>query len=365
VLLFGIAIPDTVNSMLHNSSILITGGTGSFGKKFVGTVLERYPTIQRLVVFSRDELKQFEMAQEFPPSRYPAMRYFLGDVRDKDRIKRALEGIDTVVHAAALKQVPAAEYNPFECIKTNVMGAQNLIEAVLDTPTVHRLVALSTDKAAAPINLYGATKLCSDKLFVAATNMIGHRNLCFSVVRYGNVMGSRGSVIPFFMQRRATGVLPITHPDMTRFNITLQQGVEMVLGAFKCALGGEIFVPRIPSYRITDLAEAIGPECEKPIVGIRPGEKLHEEMITLSDSPCTLETKTDYIIVPQPPEGSQDEVLARYAKHHQATPTAYGFRYSSGKNSEWLSVSQIRALIRQHVDASFDAGTSVYGASST
>ena len=365
MLLFGIAIPDTVNSMLHNSSILITGGTGSFGKKFVGTVLERYPTIQRLVVFSRDELKQFEMAQEFPTSRYPAMRYFLGDVRDKDRIKRALEGIDTVVHAAALKQVPAAEYNPFECIKTNVLGAQNLIEAVLDTPSVHRLVALSTDKAAAPINLYGATKLCSDKLFVAASNVIGHRNLCFSVVRYGNVMGSRGSVIPFFMQRRATGVLPITHPDMTRFNITLQQGVEMVLSAFKCALGGEIFVPRIPSYRITDLAEAIGPECEKPIVGIRPGEKLHEEMITISDSPCTLETKTDYIIVPQPPEGSQDEVLARYAKHHQATPTAYGFRYSSGKNSDWLSVSQIRALIRQHVDASFDAGTSVYGASPT
>ena len=337
--------------MLENSSILITGGTGSFGKKFVATVLERFPSVKRLVVFSRDELKQYEMSQEFPDIQFQAIRYFIGDVRDKDRLKRALEGIDTVVHAAALKQVPAAEYNPFECIKTNVLGAQNLIEAILDTPTVRRVVALSTDKAAAPINLYGATKLCSDKLFVAANNMKGLRDLKFSVVRYGNVMGSRGSVIPFFLQRRKTGVLPITHPEMTRFNITLEEGVEMVLRALENALGGEIFVPRIPSYRITELAEAIGPECEKPVVGIRPGEKLHEEMITFSDSPTTLETGTSYIIVPQ--TGDRDATMAQFAAHHRAKLTPDGFRYSSGKNTDWLSVTQLRELIRKFVDPSF------------
>lgn len=337
--------------MLNNSSILITGGTGSFGKKFVGTVLGRFPSVKRLVVFSRDELKQFEMSQEFPDTKFDAIRYFIGDVRDKDRLKRALEGIDTVVHAAALKQVPAAEYNPFECIKTNVIGAQNLIEAILDTPTVKRVVALSTDKAAAPINLYGATKLCSDKLFVAANNMKGHRDLKFSVVRYGNVMGSRGSVIPFFLQRRKTGVLPITHPEMTRFNITLEEGVEMVLKALENALGGEIFVPRIPSYRITELAEAIGPECAKPVVGIRPGEKLHEEMITFSDSPSTLETGSSYIIVPQ--TGDREATMAEFAAHHRAKLTPEGFRYSSGKNSDWLSVTQLRELIQKFVDPNF------------
>jgi len=341
------------------NNILITGGTGSFGKKFVGTVLKRYPTIKRLVTFSRDELKQFEMSQEFPESKFPAIRYFIGDVRDKDRLKRALEGIDTVVHAAALKQVPAAEYNPFECIKTNVIGAQNLIESILDTPTVRNVVALSTDKAAAPINLYGATKLCSDKLFVAANNMKGHRDVKFSVVRYGNVMGSRGSVIPFFLQRRHTGVLPITHPDMTRFNITLEEGVRMVLRALDCALGGEIFVPRIPSYKITDLAEAIGPECEKPVVGIRPGEKLHEEMITLSDNLTTLENNENYIIVPQ--TSDRDAILQLFGKHHGAKPTAYGFRYSSGKNTDWLNVTQIRDLIRQHVDSGFSVDCPAYG----
>lgn len=341
------------------SSILITGGTGSFGKKFTATVLEKFPSVKRLVVFSRDELKQFEMSQEFPESRYPAIRFFIGDVRDKDRLKRALESVDTVIHAAALKQVPAAEYNPFECIKTNVIGAQNLIEAILDTPTVRNVVALSTDKAAAPINLYGATKLCSDKLFVAANNMKGQRDVKFSVVRYGNVMGSRGSVIPFFLQKRHTGVLPITHPDMTRFNITLDQGVEMVLRALDCALGGEIFVPRIPSYKITDLAEAIGPECEKPVVGIRPGEKLHEEMITLSDNLTTLETQHNYIIVPQ--TADRDATMDRFGKHHGAKPTGYGFRYSSGKNTDWLSVSQIRHLIQQHVDFSFSVDSPAYG----
>jgi UDP-N-acetylglucosamine 4,6-dehydratase (inverting) len=347
--------------MFKESSILVTGGTGSFGKKFIATVLDRYPSIRRLVIFSRDELKQFEMSQEFPETKYPSIRYFIGDVRDKDRLKRALEGVDTVVHAAALKQVPAAEYNPFECIKTNVIGAQNLIEAILDTPSIRNVVALSTDKAAAPINLYGATKLCSDKLFVAANNMKGHRDVKFSVVRYGNVMGSRGSVIPFFLQRRYTGVLPITHPDMTRFNITLNEGVEMVLRALECALGGEIFVPRIPSYKITDLAEAIGPHCEKPVVGIRPGEKLHEEMITLSDNLTTLETGNSYIIVPQ--TADRDGTVNRFGKHHGAKPTPYGFRYSSGKNSDWLSVSQIRELITKHVDATFSVEASAYGAS--
>ena len=269
--------------MLNNKSVLVTGGTGSFGKAFIRTVLDRYPDVRRLVVYSRDELKQFEMQQLFPQSRFPALRYFLGDVRDEQRLRRALEGIDIVVHAAALKQVPAAEYNPFECIKTNVLGAQNLIEACLDNK-VERVVALSTDKAAAPINLYGATKLCSDKLFVAANNVTGNRDLRFSVVRYGNVMGSRGSVIPFFMAKKDDGVLPITDPRMTRFNISLQEGVEMVLWSIENAQGGEVLVPKIPSYRIGDVATAVAPDAEQKVIGIRPGEKIHEEMITASDS---------------------------------------------------------------------------------
>lgn len=269
--------------MLNQASILITGGTGSFGKAFVKRVLQQYPHIKRLVVFSRDELKQFEMGQLFSEAEYPQIRYFIGDIRDEARLRRALEGIDIVVHAAALKQVPAAEYNPFECIKTNILGAQNLIEACLDSG-VQNVVALSTDKAAAPINLYGATKLCSDKLFVAANNIKGSRDIRFSVVRYGNVMGSRGSVIPFFLDKRKTGVLPITDVEMTRFNISLDEGVDMVLWALENALGGEVLVPKIPSYRITDVAQAIDPEAEHPVIGIRPGEKVHEEMITESDS---------------------------------------------------------------------------------
>ena len=339
--------------MLDDHSILITGASGSFGKKFVATILERHPGIKRLVVFSRDELKQFEMAQRFSPQKYPAMRYFLGDVRDRDRIERALEGIDVVIHAAALKQVPAAEYNPFECIKTNVLGAQNLIEACLNKG-VERVVALSTDKAAAPINLYGATKLCSDKLFIAAMNMVGSRNLKFSVVRYGNVMGSRGSVIPFFLDRRQSGVLPITHEGMTRFNISLQDGVELTLHALEHSLGGEIYVPKIPSYRITELAEAIGPDCEKPIVGIRPGEKLHEEMITESDALNTIDAGKNYIIVPNSQPGSMEDDMKRYCQHHGGTPVAPDFRYSSGENDEWLDVPTLRALIREHVDPDFE-----------
>ena len=331
--------------MLNHQSILITGGTGSFGKAFVKTVLERYPDIKRLVVFSRDELKQFEMAQQFPESRYPALRYFIGDVRDEPRLRRALEGIEIVIHAAALKQVPAAEYNPFEFIKTNVLGAQNLVEACLDKG-VQRVVALSTDKAAAPINLYGATKLCSDKLFTAANNIKGNRDLRFSVVRYGNVMGSRGSVIPFFLDKRAAGVLPITDPNMTRFNISLQEGVDMVLWSLENAHGGEIFVPKIPSYRIMDVAKAIGPDCEYPITGIRPGEKIHEEMITASDSFNTVDLGDYYAILPV----AGVHTLESYCQLVGGKPVPQGFAYNSGSNPNFLSVEQIRQLIREHID---------------
>ncbi|WP_341891835.1 UDP-N-acetylglucosamine 4,6-dehydratase (inverting) [Variovorax sp. YR752] len=326
--------------MLDNKSILITGGTGSFGKAFVKTVLERHPGVRRVVVFSRDELKQYEMAQMFPERQYPCMRYFIGDVRDAQRMQRALEGVDIVVHAAALKQVPAAEYNPFECIKTNVLGAQNVIDACLDQG-VKRVVALSTDKAAAPINLYGATKLCSDKLFVAANNIKGSRDVRFSVVRYGNVMGSRGSVIPFFLSQRATGTLPITDPTMTRFNISLQEGVEMVLWALENALGGEILVPKIPSYRITDVASAIGPNCRQTIVGVRPGEKIHEEMITASDSLNTVDLGAYYAILPSAGAYSVDE----YATRTGAQRVPEGFSYDSGRNPDFLSVEQLRELI--------------------
>jgi UDP-N-acetylglucosamine 4,6-dehydratase (inverting) len=320
--------------------ILITGGTGSFGKAFVSTLLDSCPDVERVVVFSRDELKQFEMANIFSDSKYPAIRYFIGDVRDQERLKRAMEGIDTVVHAAALKQVPAAEYNPFECIKTNVLGAQNVIEACLDSG-VKRVVALSTDKAAAPINLYGATKLCSDKLFTAANNIRGHRDIKFSVVRYGNVMGSRGSVIPYFLEKKKSGVLPITDPEMTRFNITLQEGVNMVLWALKNATGGEIFVPKIPSYRITDLAMAIGPECEHPVIGIRPGEKIHEEMITSSDSFNTVDLGKYYAIL----LSAGDHSVQSYCKSHGGITVPHGYAYNSGTNPEFLNIEQLKKLI--------------------
>lgn len=329
-------------------SILITGGTGSFGKAFVKTVLERYPNLKRLVIFSRDELKQFEMSQVFDPKTYPGIRYFIGDVRDYSRLKRALEGIDTVIHAAALKQVPAAEYNPFEFIKTNILGAQNLVDACLDSD-VKRVIALSTDKAAAPINLYGATKLCSDKLFTAANNVRGQRDIRFAVVRYGNVMGSRGSVIPFFMERRKTGILPITDPEMTRFNISLQDGVDMVLWALENAHGGEIFVPKIPSYRIMDVAKAIGPECEHPIIGIRPGEKIHEEMITASDSFNTVDLGPYFAILPQSAKYNREQ----YCDLNGCQPVQEGYAYNSGTNPDFLSVVQIRDLIREHLDPSF------------
>ena len=333
---------------LSKSSILITGGTGSFGKAFTRRILSAHPDIRRFIVYSRDELKQFEMSQEFSERDYPGLRYFIGDVRDVDRLKRAFEGIDIVVHAAALKQVPAAEYNPFECIKTNVMGAQNVIDGAL-AAGVKRVVALSTDKAAAPINLYGATKLCSDKLFISANNIKGNRDLRFSVVRYGNVMGSRGSVIPFFLARRKTGVLPITHPEMTRFNISLTEGVEMVLWAIDNAVGGELFVPKIPSYRVVDVAKAVGPECEHPIIGVRPGEKIHEEMITVSDSFNTVDLGKYYAILP--PSGQAS--TTNYIKNHGGTPMERGFSYNSGNNDHFLSVEEIRTLIREHVAPDF------------
>jgi UDP-N-acetylglucosamine 4,6-dehydratase len=331
-----------------DSKILITGGTGSFGREFIATILKRFPEIKRLVVYSRDELKQWELQQIYPEYHYPQLRFFLGDVRDRSRLIRALEGIDTVVHAAALKQVPAAEYNPIEFINTNVIGAENVVQACLDT-RVKRVLALSTDKAAAPINLYGASKLCSDKLFIAANNIRGPRNLRFSVVRYGNVMGSRGSVIPFFLHQAKTGTLTITDPAMTRFNISLQEGVEMVLWSLENAIGGELFVPKIPSYRITDVAKAIGPNCVQTITGIRPGEKIHEEMITVSDSFSTIDLGHYYAILPS--EGRVRELYEKAGIDLQPVPP--GFAYDSGSNPEFLSVDQLRALIREHVDPTF------------
>lgn len=328
--------------------ILVSGGTGSFGKKFVDTILKRYPATDRLVVFSRDELKQYEMAQHYPEDKFPSLRFFLGDVRDLGRLKRAMEGIDTVVHAAALKQVPACEYNPFEAIKTNVIGAQNVIDAAIDCG-VSRVVALSTDKAAAPINLYGATKLCSDKLFVAANNCKGTHDIRFSVVRYGNVMGSRGSVIPFFLEQSKTGILPITDERMTRFNISLEEGVELVLYALKNMWGGEIFVPQIPSYRITDVAEAIAPSCKRVVVGVRPGEKLHEEMITETDGLNTIEFDRYFVILPSWRLWDPEE----FRNAFDGKRCALDFKYGSGSNKEWLSVQQLRELIRKHVDPSF------------
>ena len=328
--------------------VLVTGGTGSFGRAFVRRLLESNPDIERLVIFSRDELKQWEMSQLFSSEIYPQIRYFLGDIRDKDRLKLALERIDTVVHAAALKQVPAAEYNPIEFIKTNVIGTENLVQCCLDS-NVERMVALSTDKAAAPINLYGATKLCADKLCVAANNMIGLRNLTFSVVRYGNVMGSRGSVIPFFLKQAKGGTLSITHTDMTRFNISLSQGVEMVCWAIENSLGGEIFVPKIPSYRIIDVANAIAPTCKHEITGIRPGEKMHEEMITSSDSHSTIDLGQYFAILP-----SDLSVHNKYkAANINFSDFEKGYSYASDSNSHFLTVEELRSLIRENVDPTF------------
>jgi UDP-N-acetylglucosamine 4,6-dehydratase len=324
-----------------NKSILITGGTGSLGQALVKHILEtRNEEFSKIIVFSRDEQKQYQMAIEFPENQYPQMRYFIGDVRDLDRLKMAMKGVDYVIHAAAMKHVPIAEYNPMECIKTNINGAENVINAALETG-VKKVVALSTDKACAPINLYGATKLASDKLFVAANNITGWNPITFSVVRYGNVMGSNGSVIPYFLKKKEEGVLPITDSKMTRFNISLDGGVNMVMHALDNAWGGEIFIPKIPSYNILDVANAIGPECEKPIVGIRPGEKIHEEMITSSDSYYTWDLGKYYTILPATHKWNLDE----YVNHFKAEKVTEGFTYNSGENTEWESVESLRELI--------------------
>lgn len=335
---------------LNNKSILITGGTGSFGKEFTKTIFERWPDVKRLVIYSRDEQKQYNMALEYPEAKYPAVRYFIGDVRDYIRLKRAMEGIDYVIHAAAMKHVHIAEYNPDECVKTNIGGAENVIRASLET-NVQKVVALSTDKACAPINLYGATKLASDKLFIAANNIKGNKDIVFSVVRYGNVMGSNGSVIPFFLKKRKDGVIPITDPNMTRFNISLQDGVQMVMNALETAWGGELFVPKIPSYKITEVAQAIGPECKHEIIGIRPGEKVHEEMITSSDSFTTYDLGKYYVILPQLPSWSIED----YKKAFNAVKVPEGFNYSSGANTEWVDAAGLRKLIVEHIDPEFKA----------
>lgn len=338
--------------MLNEKSVLITGGTGSFGKKFVETILRDYPQVKRIVIYSRDELKQFELKQKYPASKYPQLRFFIGDVRDGERLERACEGIDVIIHAAAIKQVDTAEYNPDECIKTNVHGAQNVINAALRTKVKH-VVALSTDKACAPINLYGATKLTSDKLFVAANNISGPRDIKFSVVRYGNVMGSRGSVIPFFINKRDSGAveLPITNMKMTRFNISLEAGVALVMFAIGHHLGGEIFIPKIPSYRIVDVAKAIAPNLLLVEVGIRPGEKLHEEMITVTDAMNTIDLGPYYAILPSVAFNHKYE---DYVNHHNAVKVPEGFHYSSDTNTEWETVESMREKIKKYVDPNFE-----------
>ena len=333
---------------LRDSRVLITGGTGSLGKKLTRLMLDQ-SEVAAVVIYSRDEFKQYEMRNSFSKEEDKRLRFFVGDVRDGARLKRAMEGVDYVIHAAAIKQVDTAEYNPDECIKTNVDGAQNVINACLGT-SVKGVVALSTDKACAPINLYGATKLVSDKLFCAANNIAGKHNIRFSVVRYGNVMGSRGSVIPFFMEKRKEGVLPITDEQMTRFNISLEEGAALVLFAMNHHLGGEIFIPKIPSYRILDVAQAIAPDCETKIVGIRPGEKLHEEMITQTDSLSTIDIGRYYAILPTVSDKHSE---ADFLIHHNGNKVQEGFAYNSGTNSEWDTVESLREKIKAFIDPDF------------
>jgi UDP-N-acetylglucosamine 4,6-dehydratase len=325
--------------MLNGKTVLITGGTGSFGKKCAEIILEKYK-VKKLIIFSRDELKQYEMSQEFPDSKYECIRYFIGDVRDKERLYRAFHGVDYVVHAAALKQIPAAEYNPFEAVKTNIIGAQNVINVAIDQG-VKKVIALSTDKAANPINLYGATKLCSDKLFIAGNSYVGRDDTIFSVVRYGNVFGSRGSVIPFFMKQKEAGVLPITDPRMTRFWITLEEGVNLVLRCLELMVGGELFVPKLPSMKIIDLAKAIAPECKTKITGIRPGEKLHEIMIPRDDARKALEFDDYYLIQPE------YRFFERRFKNNSGKPVSEGFEYNSGTNTWWLSEEELRMMVKK------------------
>lgn len=337
-----------MNLNANNKSVLITGGTGSLGKALTRRLFKEFSEIKKIVIYSRDEQKQFLMAQEYPPSKFPNISFIIGDVRDRDRLTSAMTGIDYVIHAAAMKHVHLAEFNPTECIKTNIGGAENVIYAAIST-NVERVVALSTDKACAPINLYGATKLTSDKLFVAANNLNLSRPMQFSVVRYGNVMGSNGSVIPFFMKKRKEGFLPITDPNMTRFNISLDGGVDMVFHALGNAWGGEIFIPKIPSYKILDVAKAIAPDIEHKVIGIRPGEKLHEEMITKSDSFFTYDMGKYYAILPSIPSWD----LTKFIEDLKAVLVPSGFSYNSGENTEWVNVEEIRELIVKHVKSDF------------
>jgi len=333
--------------MFNDKSILVTGGTGSFGSCFIKKILDLYQP-RRIIVFSRDELKQFEMQQKF---NQPCMRYFIGDVRDKERVSIAMDGVDYVVHAAALKQVPAAEYNPMECIKTNIYGAENVIRAAIDN-NINKVIALSTDKAANPINLYGATKLASDKLFVAANNMTGSHPTRFSVVRYGNVAGSRGSIIPFFQKliNEDQGVLPITHEEMTRFWITLQEGVDFVLKSFERMKGGEIFVPKIPSVRITDLAMAMAPQMKTQIIGIRPGEKLHEIMCPKDDSHLTINFKDHYVLCPSIYFYDKDNSFTKDMLGEQGHPVDQGFEYNSGTNPHFLTIEELQSYASIRTD---------------
>jgi UDP-N-acetylglucosamine 4,6-dehydratase len=341
------AIKD-YNVLLKDKSILITGGTGSLGRALTKHILYSFPELRRLVILSRDEQKQFQMREEYPSEKYPQMRFFIGDVRDRERLNRAFNDVDYVIHAAAMKHVPIAEYNPDECIKTNIGGAENVIHAAMECK-VKKVVALSTDKACAPVNLYGATKLTSDKLFIAANYIRGKNPISFSVVRYGNVLGSNGSVIPFFLKKREEGVLPITNAKMTRFNITLQGGVDMVMHALKESQGGELYIPKIPSYRIMDVAEAVAPKCEKKIIGLRAGEKVHEEMITTSDSYQTYDFGAYYIMLPAIASWDMNEFILK----SNAKKVPEGFSYSSDKNTEWETIESLRSLIKEHLDPNF------------
>ncbi len=327
--------------MFKNKSLLITGGTGSFGKALLKYLIRNFKGFKKIIIFSRDELKQFEMSNEFNENKYPFIRYFLGDVRDKSRFKRSLEGVDYVIHAAALKQVPAAEYNPFEVIKTNINGAQNIVESCLDT-NVKKVIALSTDKAVSPLNLYGATKLCSDKLFISANNIVGKRKLSFSVVRYGNVMGSRGSVIPQFLKQKETGIINVTDKRMTRFNILMEDSIKLVLWALKNSIGGEVFVPKIPSYRILDLARAVAPNCKINYVGLRPGEKLHEELISIGESYNTIDLKKYYAIL-----NFDKSLEKKYLRNKKVKKVQNEFSYSSGKNDKFLTTNELIKLIKK------------------
>ena len=336
--------------MFKNKTILITGGTGSFGKAFLNYLIKNYSDFKKVIIFSRDELKQFEMSSILSEAKYPFIRYFLGDVRDQSRLKRALEDVDYVIHAAALKQVEAAEYNPFEVIKTNIIGAQNIIEACLDSPKVNKVIALSTDKAVSPVNLYGASKLCSDKLFISANNIVGKKNKLFSVVRYGNVMGSRGSVIPEFQKQKAKGLIKITDPDMTRFNITMEESIKLVLYALEKSIGGEIFVPKIPSFKITTLAKAIAGNTKTKVIGIRPGEKIHEELISTTEAQNTLDIKKYYVILSPSLDKSNNplslSLYKKYLKQKNVKKVNKNFEYNSGKNNKFLNVKEIKKLLK-------------------